>query len=332
MRRANRTGCITKLSGKRRNPYIAKFNTSTDDDGHRYWTIVGYYRTKAEASEALAKFSLNPEPMSVSNITFKEVFDEYFRAKSSSLSKSGKKNYKSACNHFQAIWNTPIRNLRTRHYQAVLDACNLKKTTLVLYKSVMVSVCNYAMANDIILKNYASFTVVGGGERAEKQVFTDDEIKLLFQDGSEYAKMLLMLIYSGMRIAELLSLTLDNVHLDERYVVGGVKTEHGKGRVIPIHLKTLPFWEEAVNNAQGDRLYTITYSTVLRQVTELEERLGMEHKPPHCARHTCASLMARNKVDTIAIKNILGHANYSFTANVYTHVDAKQLVSALDKI
>ncbi len=53
-----------------------------------------------------------------------------------------------------------------------------------------------------------------------------------------------MYIYSGMRPVELLSIKLENVHLDGRYVIGGVKTKAGKDRIIPIADCVMPFYRE----------------------------------------------------------------------------------------
>ena len=44
----------------------------------------------------------------------------------------------------------------------------------------------------------------------------------------------MVLLYTGMRIDELLSMRCENVHLKEHYMQGGEKTEAGKNRIIPI--------------------------------------------------------------------------------------------------
>ena len=47
-------------------------------------------------------------------------------------------------------------------------------------------------------------------------------------------QIVLILCYTGMRPTELMTLKHSNVHLDERYMLGGIKTKAGKDRVIPI--------------------------------------------------------------------------------------------------
>ena len=71
-----------------------------------------------------------------------------------------------------------------------------------------------------------------------------------------------------MRITELLEVENVNVHLDERYLIGGKKTDAGKNRVIPINKKILPFIKARYNpenkyliNFEGK---PVTYTTYIR--------------------------------------------------------------------
>ena len=50
------------------------------------------------------------------------------------------------------------------------------------------------------------------------------------------------------------------------------------------------------------------------------KRHGLPHINPHAFRHTMASMLYYNKVDTISISKRLGHAQPSTTANIYAHV------------
>jgi site-specific recombinase XerD len=53
---------------------------------------------------------------------------------------------------------------------------------------------------------------------------------------------------------------------------------------------------------------------------------------PHSTRHTFASLLNKAGANTKAIQEILGHADYSTTANIYTHTDIDELKKAIEKI
>lgn len=85
-----------------------------------------------------------------------------------------------------------------------------------------------------------------------KETFTDAEISKLEADGSDTAKIILMLIYTGMRIGELFSLPAKDYHKD--YVVGGEKTEAGRNRIIPIRPEGIPYFAYFANKATGPLL------------------------------------------------------------------------------
>lgn len=338
MRRANGTGTITKLSGTRRRPYIAKYCTGKGTDNKRRYTIVGYYATKKEANIALAQFSLNPDPMSVSNITFAEVYDIIKCSLVEGKNKNTKYIYSRAFKKCESLHNIPLRKLRAVNYQQVLDGyVDESKSSNLQIKTLMNRISEYGVQNDIINKNYAQYVRARGTEPKEKVIYTDDEIKLLFSDGSVEAKQLLMLIYSGFRIGEFSKITKADVDLDRRVVVGGSKTKAGKNRIVPIHHKTFAFWQEFCSQADG-LLFPNENGTIrhkeswYRKFCPLHKRLGIPYRTPHTARHTCASIMARDGMNPLYIKEILGHATYSFTADKYTHVDTDTLVGEIDKM
>ena len=338
MRRANGTGTITKLSGRRRKPYIAKYRVGTNEDGNRRYVIVGYFASKESASDALSRFSYDPDPATVSNMTFAEGFERFKENIAPNVTETTLKTYKNAFKKCAEIHNKPLRKLKTLHYQSVIDNCGLKsKSARLLLKSIMCQVCNYAVQNDIVPKNYARFVVINGTPVKEKVIYSDEEIELLFADGSKAAKQLLMLIYSGFRIGEFSLLRKADVDLENRVIVGGGKTKAGTGRTVPIHSKVYKFWEETVNGAK-DLLFPGKNECV-RDITlwryhfkRLHERLGIPYRSAHAARHTCASIMARDGVNPLYIKEILGHTKYSFTVDRYTHVDPKVLTDEIDKM
>ena len=62
------------------------------------------------------------------------------------------------------------------------------------------------------------------------------------------------------------------------------------------------------------------------------EALGFDLKP-HDTRHTCISMLAKAHVDQTMIKKIVGHSGaMTLTERVYTHLDVKVLLEAINKI
>lgn len=65
MKLPNGFGTVYKLSGNRRNPYVAKKTKGWENDpktgkSKQLYTVVGYYPTRKEALTALAEFNANP--------------------------------------------------------------------------------------------------------------------------------------------------------------------------------------------------------------------------------------------------------------------------------
>ncbi len=66
--------------------------------------------------------------------------------------------------------------------------------------------------------------------------------------------------------------------------------------------------------------------TVTNWLAKFSKRHGLPHINPHAFRHTMASLLFYNGVDSVSISKRLGHAQVSTTADIYAHVmeDADQ--------
>lgn len=66
-----------------------------------------------------------------------------------------------------------------------------------------------------------------------------------------------------------------------------------------------------------------------REYYPLLEKLKIERKTPHATRHTYATRAVKENLAPEYLQKILGHANYSTTADVYTHIDTETLVNAV---
>lgn len=111
---------------------------------------------------------------------------------------------------------------------------------------------------------------------------------------------------------ELLSIEIKNVHLKDRYMIGGSKTEAGKDRIIPINRKIEPFIKRYYEKNK-DKKYLIVnafdrqmqYSNYRREKFDtIMENLQMEHLP-HDARHSAATLLDKAGANKLCIKIIL---------------------------
>lgn len=353
MRRENNTGTVYKLSGKRRNPWIARICIGYDEGGNRKWQTIGYFRTKAEGSMALAKYAISPTSPKA-NIKFSELFKEWKSVYYGNISKQLADNYNASYEHLKLLHNMKFNDIRTAHMQNIIDGITVQnksekkagcpphpasKSTKQKAKILCGLLYKYAMQNDICHKNYAEFIRIEREEKKEKQIFSDLEIKVLFNNEvNPYAQMVLILIYTGLRIQELLNLTIFDVDLNAGIIHGGLKTDSGKNRIVPIHPKILSYMVSWCQDKDG-AIFVREDGTLITQnyfrrsiYYPLLEKLGINRKTPHSTRHTCATLLARQGADTLAIQQILGHKDYAFTADTYTHTDIIHLKEAIARI
>ena len=169
--------------------------------------------------------------------------------------------------------------------------------------------------------------------KKEKDIFTEEDIQKLEKDGSDAAKIVLMLLSTGMRIGELFNLPVADYH--GTHVVGGEKTDAGRNRVIPIRPEGRQYFEYFAARATGELLISgysgqkVIENFRKRDFYPLLDRLGIARKTPHATRHTYTSRAVKEGLAPEMLQKILGHADYSTTANIYTHIDAETLVSAV---
>ncbi|MCI8388981.1 MAG: tyrosine-type recombinase/integrase [Clostridiales bacterium] len=350
MRNPNGFGNITKLSGKRRNPWRVRKTLRWEIDPvtgkqKQVFQNIGYYPTRAAAMEALSNFNANPYDVG-KDITFADIYDKWSREKFSSISDSNIKGYKASYAVCHPLYNMKFGEIRKSHLQGVVDNCGKNYPTLRKLKVLFNQLYTYAMQNDVCSKDYSEFVDIAkykDKNTIEKHTpFTDSEINKLWDSTSrnEYVSVILMLMYSGVRISELLNLKKTDVHLNERYFdVVESKTESGI-RKVPIAEKTLPFFERWMDESQCDYLICsiesgshLAYKNYYNHYWQpLMLELGMNHLP-HDTRHTTISMLARAEVNQTIIKRIVGHAGaMNLTEKVYTHFDVNQLIEAIDKI
>lgn len=352
LKNPNGYGSVIKLGGRRRKPWAVRMSQIVEDK--QKFRYIGYYETKTEALKVLANEQITPTSPKA-NITFMDLYEEWKLTKAfTSLSQQTKDNYTAAYKHLAKIHKSKFTNIRTAHIQSIIDSLDRSHSTKTKIRIFCGLLYKYAMQNDICNKNYAEFIKLDREEKKEKQIFTDSDIKILFKnDKKPYVDTILILIYTGMRITEFLGLKCSDVDLKSEIptIVGGIKTEAGRDRVVPIHPKILPYikryydmgferlvTKEEERGKKGNKKIVsglpITSNYYRASIfNPILESLNIKGKTPHSARHTFATMLAQAGADTNAIKNILGHEDYAFTADQYTHAkDIAFLKQAIDKI
>lgn len=314
---------------------------------------IGYYETRQAAMIALADYNKNPFDIDKQQVTFKQAYDAIYESTIKHMKPSTQRSYTSAHDKCGLLDNMRLREIKLSHLQGIVDDhANMSKATqnnlLVLFHAIY----NFAMENDIVEKDYSSFVkITSKAEQKQKTPFSKDEVMKIWDnvDWMQACKRnnvltdvhmvdsVLVLLYTGLRIGELLEIKPEDVHLDERWIdVRGTKTKAAQ-RAVPIHKKIVPLLEKRLSECCGDYLFCgndgekITYARYTTMFFNLfMESLGMDHTPHEC-RHTFASIAAASGLNPVLLKKIIGHASSDITADVYTHAYLEDLIKEIDK-
>ena len=349
MKLPNGYGSVTKLSGKRRRPFIVRKTVGFEIDKEsekavQKFVTIGYAKTKSEGLQMLADYNKNPFDLRAMSITFKEVYEKWSESKFPSISRSNANGYNASFKLCGALYDRVFKELRLADLQGIVDSCGKNYPTLRKLKVLFNQLYAYAMKNDLCQKDYSEYVDITqyknkNPNKLSREKFERLDIERIWDlSDDKYYQIVLMLIYSGVRISEMLDLKKENVHLDKQYFdVILSKTESGI-RKVPIADKVLPFfrgWNDSdceylLHTEDGKHFtYRNYYDSYFRP---LMENLGL-NQTPHCCRHTCISLLAEAGVDQTTIKMIVGHSGaMTMTEKVYTHMDVGKLVEAINKI
>ena len=335
MRNPNGYGSISKLSGKRRNPFRVRKLIGYTSEGKAKYLNIGYFPSRPEALIALAEFNKNPYDLKNNDITFKDIYEKWKEYKYPTISEKAVKNYITIYQKCVPLENIKFKELKTIHLQEIIkrNTYSNKHKLRTLFSQLF----NFAMKNDIVNKDYSAFVDIGKRETViERKVFTDEDRKILWDNiNIPYVDCILIMMYSSLRIGELLKLKKENINLKEKIIIGGSKTEAGKNRVIPIHTKIYPLIAKRYNQSSLHLIETSTgkmsYQFFWDIFKDIMKTLNMEHTIHDC-RHTFATKMTDAGANQTATKKIIGHSSFATTEKIYTHASIEILRENIEKI
>lgn len=327
MKMPNKYGSVIKLSGKRRNPYGVRVTIGWDGK-KQIRKYIGYYRTKSEAIQALAEYNANPYDIDAKKITFQEVWEHWKKDEYENGTRSSQSAWRSGYSHCEPIYNMRLMDIKYVHIKDLLTGKG--GSTQSQIKGICSKLFKHAIKMEWTDKNPALLVEVKKEKPKEKKVFTEDEIQAIWDkvEEDEFYESVLILLYTGLRITELLEIRQKNVFAD--YMIGGKKTDAGTDRIIPLHKRIRKFIKKRLN---GDEyLYQdgegfMDYHAYQR---EFVKRIG--NHTIHETRHTFASRMHTAEVNEVTLKMIMGHAQSDITSQVYIHKQKDELLKAVHRL
>lgn len=365
----NGFGQITEIKNRNlRNPFRAMVTIGKTDTGRpicKPLKPVAFFSTYNEAYAALVEYNKNPYDLE-SSITVKELYekwtDEYFKT----ISDSAIRSITAAWAYCSVLYGMRVVDVRARHIKGCMEdgtAVVRGKTkpaspnTKARIKSMFNLLLDYAVEYEIVDRNYGrTFDVPSEIIKEQKKnkkehiSFSEDEMQILWDrvDEVPYADAVLIQCYSGWRPQELVVIKLENVNLEKWCFEGGMKSDAGTDRIVPIHSRIRHLVEKKYKealalgspnliNTVDPRTHrdtvTLTYDKYRKRFNKLRDELKLNpHHRAHDPRMQFITMAKKYSVDEYAIKNMVGHAINDVTEKVYTKRDLEWLRSEMEKI
>lgn len=368
-RRPNGSGTVVKLSGRRRKPFCAKVTLDERNltNGEKKRLVIGTFETYQEALNALSLYSLtvnntiskkeameiDPEvyqkvqdKMSKKVPTFLDIYYILDKDEFSLLSPQTQNSMHGAIKHLKKLHYLKIDQITLRMIQDVFDEDGSNHSTQVHMKTICTKVFRYAVINQCIERNddYTSYIRIAKYEESDMhRPYTINEILALKKADIPEAHIMLIFIYTGVRINELLNIKRDNIHIDEKcdddgterlisYMITGSKTKAGKNRIVPIHDDIKQYVIDELLKPEK-RLVDVTYANfTTRTVLIKVNKLLNTHHTMHDTRKTFATLCQMNNLNVYIRKKVLGHRMNDITFDVYTNESKNRLWTEINKI
>lgn len=267
-------------------------------------------------------------------MTFKEVYekfyDEKFNGSKKEYSKSTQLSYTTAFKNCSALHDKPFATIVTSDMQKIVDECPLKHASLELITMLFKQLYAYAIKNDITDKDYSLYVKININDDDEKgQPFTQEEIDILWKDKDDpITQQILIMIYTGFRIRAFETIRVD---IQDGYLQGGVKTQAGKNRKVPIHSCIKNFIKSDMYVDFNNMRYRKAFTLKLEELGILY--LNKIKHTPHDCRHTFSWLCDKYEVDTVSKHLLMGHSlGNDVETQRYAHRTFEELKAAIEKI
>ena len=365
----NGFGQISEIKNRNlRNPFRAMITVGKTESGRPICKPLkpeSYFPTYNDAYAALVEYNRNPYDLEPS-ITVQELYEKWTAEYFKTVSESAQRGTEDAWKYCSAVYKMRVVEIRARHIKGCMEegvatVRERKQTPSATMKNKIKTLFNqmldYAVEYELVDRNYSrTFNLTDETIKEIRNVkkehipFTDEEMQLLWKhvDDKRCVDVLLVQCYSGWRPQELGLIKLEDVDLDNWIFRGGMKTEAGEDRAVPIHSRIRHLIERKYKEAQElgspylfnyidptlrSKNITLNYNRYQKafERIRIELNLNPDHRP-HDGRKHFVTMAKKYGVDEYAIKYMVGHKISDITEKVYTEREFQWLREEIEKI
>jgi integrase/recombinase XerD len=299
------------------------------------------------------------KPTKETTMNLKDCVSDYLRfiLYERGLSANTHKGYQAQLRHFirwletDAGYQEPTTDCLTvpvaRRFLYYLAAKNLRPRSIISYFDPLDGLCTFLVENRALQENPVKSLVLPKKDKPRRATVSQEQIERLFaacgrdmnpRVAAQRRAVLSVLVYAGVRRAELCDLRLDDVNLTDKSLT--VRLGKGaKGRTIYLCddcIAALQAWIQfrprgcqhpyLFTTDRSRRLHYHALANLIETLKVLADLRDCEAIKPHGIRHFSGTNLLRNGADIRSVQAFLGHAQLSTTA-IYLHSDEQQLRS-----
>lgn len=320
------------------------------------WKSTGEKDTKINRNIFLGKFQRGELDSNIqvfdnrTSKTVKELLEEVLKTKSRTLKRKTLTTYQLTSKnwiipYFKGKFVSQIKPLDIKKFQDMLLDNGLGKFSLNTTRGLLREVFNLAIIDGTIENNPINIMPRPKTKpsKYKQKPCSLDEIDLLLENSTgEMRNFLGISFFTGMRSGELLALKWEDVdfktetisitktisagYINEAKTASSMRdiemTDQAKEFFLKQRLLTGLKNTYIFLNRKGT--YHFSNQTFNVRFKKLLKRLNLEERSVHNTRHTFASIMLNNGIETLWVSNMLGHSNVTVTLSIYTHYMPKK--------
>ena len=227
-----------------------------------------------------------------------------------------------------------------RNYAAQMRKGSLSSTTIQSYIRALRAFLRWCYNEEYMPVDLSEKFPLPRAKKDTIHVLTDEEINRLMGSFNLKDEVQLrnycicsLMLDSGLRLNEVVTLTLEHLHITDGYAI--VDGKGNKQRMVPLGNNTRKVLTRYLRRrpacATMDRVFVLRNGQPIKQTTvrqlfkKLKHRVGIPRLHPHLLRHTFATRYLMNGADQYSLQEILGHTSPAMTQK-YVHLTQQQNV------
>lgn len=291
----------------------------------------------AEKSLIISKGNYQPEI--IKDISILSYLNDIVQKKILNNDKS-KWKWISTLKYFKMYFDDNIKftQINRKHLEGFKNYLlgNIQQNTAATYFSILSSVFELAIKDNIINNNPMRLTKKIKIVESKRTFLTQEELQILINTHFEPAivkKAFLFACYTGLRWADIHNLKYNDIIFEHgNYYLYITVRKNQKQERIKIHKNAIQYIGK-INKSNNPVFQLINNNKQINKYLHRWEKLAgiNKHITFHVARHTFATILLNNDVDIYTVSKLLGHADIK-TTEIYAKLLDKKKEDAIDKL